>query len=337
MRLLLALALLTAAAAIAQQPVVVTQQDLIEMTESDLPTSLIVKTVRAADRVPVLGPQDLISLTRLGVASEVLEAVVERAGTMPRPSVDPMPRDARTPQPAPSQPEPEPEREPTPAEPDPAAPAPADAAPDEAPRNRFRLTAAMAARRGWGRKPFSTDKRPFAVYWALTALDDQGKPTPLAGCPREPVCWCGDPIGRKRCAQPGNPEWGAYLSCLRPTEMVPGESVDLFDIEVPGEVRELRAVPFVGVLEKDDSMYLEPWTSDSVGPAYVSVRPEPGQTYEATVEAELSSGRKPNFTLARESFRLADPTERPPADAISLRPAAGVDLTPGNLQACEIE
>lgn len=332
MRSLSALALLMVAGATAQQPVVVTQQDLIEMTESGLPTSLIVKTVRTADQVPLLGPQDLISLTRLGVASEVLEAVVDRAGTMPRPSVDPMPRDARTPHPAPSQPQPEPvPAAPTPAEPD------ADTPVDEVPRNRFRLTAAMAARRGWGRKPFSTDKRPFAVYWALTALDDQGKTTPLAGCPREPICWCGDPIGRKRCAQPGAPEWDDHLSCLRPTEMVPGESVDLFDVEVPGEVRELRAVPFVGVLEKDDSMYLEPWTSDSVGPTYVSIRPESGQAYEATVEAELSSGRKPNFTLARESFRLSDPTERPPADAISLRPAAGVDLTPGNLQACEIE
>jgi len=292
---------------------VVSQQDLIDMTESQLSVSLIVKTVRAADVVPILGPQDLISLTRLGVASEVLEAVVERSGGAPGPAADPLPRQARAPQPAPS------------------APAPA------ASPNRLELSASLATRRGWGRAPFSSDKRPFAVYWALTALDENGSPTTLQSCPKEPICWCGDPLGRKRCSSPGSPEWDSHLSCMRAVEMAPGESMSLFDVEVPGEVEEVRITPFVGVLAKDDSMYLEPWTSDSVGPAYISVRPEPGQTYEATIDAELTPGRKPNLVLRQESFRLHDATRRPPAEAISLRPAAEVDVSPADLQPCPVD
>ena len=310
------------AAAYAQQAeperVVVTQQDLIDMTESRLPVSLILKTVRAAHVVPTLGPQDLISLTRLGVSSEVLEAVVERSGGGPRPSTDPLPRGERNPIPSA-----EPSEEP-----------PDSGAGQE---SRFRLTASLNVRRGWGGSPFSSDKRPFAVYWALTALDDRGSPIPLRGCPREPICWCGDPLGRKRCANPGAAEWDSFLSCLRAVEMTPGQAVDLFDLEIPGEVRELRATPFVGVLAKDDSMYLEPWTSESVGPAYVSVRPEPGQAYEAEIQTELTAGRKPNLVLGQESFRLRDATQRPLADAIALRPASGVDMTPASLQPCVVD
>jgi len=159
----------------------------------------------------------------------------------------------------------------------------------------------------------------------------------LQSCPKEPICWCGDPLGRKRCSSPGSPEWDSHLSCMRAVEMAPGESMSLFDVEVPGEVEEVRITPFVGVLAKDDSMYLEPWTSDSVGPAYISVRPEPGQTYEATIDAELTPGRKPNLVLRQESFRLHDATRRPPAEAISLRPAAEVDVSPADLQPCPVD
>ena len=75
--ILLAAALASIAWAQAER-VILTQEDLLRMAETNLPSSLIVKVIESADEVPVLQPQDITDLAAKGVPVEALEAVVAR-------------------------------------------------------------------------------------------------------------------------------------------------------------------------------------------------------------------------------------------------------------------
>ena len=215
----------------AAEKVVVSRQDLLEMTEAGLPVSLIVKTVRNADEVPALQPLDLISLQRLGVAPEVLEAVVEHGSAS--------------------------------AENQPATDTKASAS-SAGPR-RIRISAKLDSKRRWFNNPFGSDEGTLTIYWGV-ALDGSG--AAVADCPQEPICWCADSIGEKTCSQPDEELWQRYLSCHRAVEMTLGEGVEVFDFELTGaQPSEIRIMPFAMVRERDDSLRLEAWSSIDHGPS----------------------------------------------------------------------
>ena len=66
-----------------QTLVIVTKEDLVEMTQEGLPESLIIKAVESADRVPTLQPKELTELVAKGVSTNVLEAAIERRRESP--------------------------------------------------------------------------------------------------------------------------------------------------------------------------------------------------------------------------------------------------------------
>ena len=303
----------------AGERVVVTRQDLIDMTDADLPTSLIVKTVQAADEVPNLQPADLISLRTLGVAPEVLEAVVGHASPAP-PASEP----SAVPDPA---------TEPAPSEQGPAAVSKAPEAPPAAvpDRRRVRVSARLESKRGWLRNPFgSSDDGGFAVYWAVS-VDGEG--TSVAGCPREPICWCADTIGQKTCSQPGEKLWNDWLVCHRAVEMQPGKAVEVLDFELQGpNPKAIRIAPLAMVRMRDDSMRLEAWSNEILGPAYLSIEPrDDARRFDGEWELLLTAGGS-KTDLRVSTSRFSRGSEAPRADSPGrIRPASGVDLLPAGL------
>lgn len=291
----------------ASERVVVTRQDLIEMTDAELPTSLIVKAVRAADAVPSLQPNDLISLRRLGVAPEVLEAVVERGSAEPRAA------------------------EPESVAPDPPEAEPLAGEPAASPgKRRMRISARLESKRGWLRNPFgSSGDEGFAVYWTVSL---EGEGARISGCPREPICWCADSIGQKTCSELGDELWDDWLSCHRAVEMRPGETVEVFDFEVEGGAPEaIRVAPLAMVRARDDSMRLEAWSNEVLGPAYLAIEPKGAETFDGEWELLLTAaGSKTDLRISTTRFET-------PGDAGSgenpgrIRPASGSDLLPADL------
>ena len=303
MRLLAAIAviLLSTVLPAAAQPdaaaerVVVTRQDLLEMTEAGLPVSLIVKTVRNADEVPALQPLDLISLQRLGVAAEVLEAVVEHGG---RSAEDESAVRAR-----------------------PASPA-------DAPR-RIRVSAKLDSKRRWFKNPFSSDEGVLTIYWAV-ALDGPG--AAVADCPREPICWCANSIGEKTCSQPDDKLWSRYLACHRAVEMTLGEGVEIFDLQLTGSApSEIRVIPFVMIRERDDSLRLEAWSSIDHGPSYLAVEPGEATSFDAEWNLALDdAGSRTDFRVVSSRFD-AEGDSQPGRRVTRIRPASGAELLPSGL------
>ncbi len=292
----MAAALLSAAAAAQTPPstekITVTQQDLLDMTEAGLPTSLIVKTVRAAMEIPALNPRDLISLRRLGVAPEVLEAVVER-GLAAAPAEEPV----------------------EPVEP--------------VGKRRVRVSARLESKRSWYKKPFGGGEGGFAVYWAVQLV---GEGAAVEGCPREPICWCSDSIGNRTCSDPDEELWREYLACHRVVEMRPDEGAAVFDFELTGPTpEEIRIAPLVMVRERDGSMRLEAWSSSGLGPTYAALTPGAAGGFTAELELLLeTSGSRADLQISTSRFEATGDSRprRGVRGVIELRPAAGVDLLP---------
>lgn len=252
--------------------VVLTQEDLLRMADTGLPTSLIVKVIESADEVPVLQPQDITDLASKGVPVAALEAIVARKGRA------------------------------TPSEQAAAAPA--------APANRrINITATLDQRRSL-LGGFQKGADAFAVYWGAAALNAAGTVLPIASCPKQPACWCVSATGEKTCAAENEPAWQQRFSCFQATEMAPGEPVNVFSLDAPQGTTEVRFYPFYMVQEKGGAVRLESWDSDGSS-TYVSVEPRGSQSYTAEAGVSLTVGRNAKTDLTMPVKRFDADGERP--------------------------
>ena len=233
------------------------------MAETGLPVSLIVKTVETADELPVLQPSDLTELVAKGVAPEVLEAIVERK----RPAAS----------------EPSPAAEPT------AEPTAEPAVERPETYRRVRVTAQIKKKRKlFGMVSAGGDS--FAVYWAVAALDAEGRPLRIDSCRREPACWCSTAAGESTCARPGGEPWDRRFSCFQAVEMIAGEAAEVLDIEPPRPAETLRVYAFYMARDKSGAIFMEPFRSGAAG-AYLAIDPRGSRDYSAEAVLTLEIGR----------------------------------------------
>lgn len=269
---ILVAALLTSLAWAQTERVVLTQEDLLRMADTGLPTSLIVKVIESADEVPVLQPQDITALAGKGVPVEALEAIVARKG--------------RT------------------------APVVPAAAPATAANRRVNITATLDQRRGLLGGFQKGDADAFAVYWGAAALDAAGAVLPIESCPKQPACWCVSATGEKTCAAESEPAWQQRFSCFQATQMAPGEAMPVFSLDAPQGTAEVRFYPFYMVQEKTGAVRLASW--DSAGSsAYVSVEPRGSAAYTAEAGLSLTVGRNAKTDLTMPVKRFDADGERP--------------------------
>ena len=274
LRVLFATALTSIAWAQAEQ-VVLTQDDLLRMADTGLPTSLIVKVIESADEVPVLQPQDITDLAGKGVPVEALEAVVARKGRITP--------NARS-----------------------AAAAAASTAPA---KRRVNITATLDQRRGLLGALQKGGADVFAVYWGAAALNAAGAVLPIESCPKQPACWC-VAGSEKTCAAENESAWRQRFSCFQATEMAPGEALPVFSFDAPQGTTELRVYPFYMVQDKTGAVRLASW--DSAGSsAYVSVEPRGSESYTAEAGISLTVGRNAKTDLTMPVKRFDAGGERP--------------------------
>ncbi len=297
LQLILVAAALTSIAWAQAERVVLTQDDLLRMADTGLPTSLIVKVIESADEVPVLQPQDITDLAGKGVPVEALEAIVARKGrTVPS------------------------ER--------------AAAAPTTPSNRRVNITATLDQHRGL-LGGFQKGSDAFAVYWGAAAINAEGVVLPIDSCPKQPACWCVSASGEKTCAAENEPAWQQRFSCFQATEMTPGEAMPVFSLDAPQGTTELRFYPFYMVQEKSGAVRLASW--DSAGSsAYVSVEPRGSESYVAEAGLSLTVGRNAKTDLTMPVKRFDADGERPGIGGrISLQTLT-MSTTPLP-QSCEIE
>ncbi len=258
-------ALVLSGLAAAQERVVITKADLVRMAETGLPVSLIVKTVESADELPVLQPSDLTELAGKGVAPEVLEAVVERK----RPGVS-------------------------------------EARRSDLPEvfRRVRVNALVKKKRAlFGMMSSGGDS--FAVYWAVAALDGQGRPLAVGSCRREPACWCATAAGDSTCAKPGGAAWDERFSCFQAVEMTPNETAEILDFEPPVGAETIRVYAFYMARDKSGAIFMEPFQSRSSA-AYLEIDPRGSRDYSAEADLTLEIGRGADTSLALTVRRFDD-------------------------------
>lgn len=280
MREFLQLILVVAVTSIAwaqAERVVLTQEDLLRMADTNLPVSLIVRVIESADEVPVLQPQDVTDLAGKGVPVEALEAVVARkgrAGAGEPAAANPTPRTTSA-------------------------------------NRRVNVTATLDQRRGLlsgFRQKGGADS--FAVYWGAAALNAEGAVLPIDSCPKQPACWCVSATGEKSCAAENEPDWRQRFSCFQTTEMAPGEATPVFSLDAPRGTAELRFYPFYMVEEKGGAVKLASWDSAG-GAAYVSVEPRGSDSYTAEAGISLTVGRNAKTDLTMPVKRFDADGERP--------------------------
>ena len=249
----------------AQDRVVITKADLLRMTDTGLPVSLIVKTIESADELPVLQPADLTELASKGVAPEVLEAVVERK-----------------------------------------RPGASEEQVSEGPEGfrRVRVIAQIKKKRMFF-GVISSGNDSLAVYWAVAALDGEGRPLPVSECPREPACWCSTEAGESTCAKPGNAAWDRRFSCFQAVEMTPEESLEILDLEPPESAVEVRVYAFYMARDKSGAIFMEPFQSES-GAAYLMIDPRRSRDYSAEASLALAVGRGAYTRLSLAVRRFDD-------------------------------
>ena len=246
------------------------------MVETGLPASLIVKTIESADEVPVLQPADLTELAAKGVPTEALEAIVERkiAGPTPTPEATP-----------------EPDESPR-----------ADTPPEGS--RRVRVTAQIKKRRRM-LGLMSSGGDTFAVYWALAALDEKGRPLRVGACRREPACWCATAEGDSTCAKPGNRAWDERFSCFQAVEMPAAGSVEVLDLEPPDGAEALRVYAFYMARDRSGAIFLEPFRSGAAA-TYLEVQPRGSRDYSAEADLTLEIGRGADAGMALAVRRFDD-------------------------------
>jgi hypothetical protein len=295
LQLILIAVALTSIAGAQAERVVLTQEDLLRMADAGLPSSLIVRVIESADEVPVLQPQDITDLAAKGVPVAALEAVVARRR-----------RTASR------------ER----------AAAPASA------KRRVNVTATLDQRRGL---LGSLQKGPeiFPVYWGAAALNAEGSVLPIESCAKQPACWCVSASGEKTCAAENEPAWRQRFSCFQATEMAPGETMPIFELDAPQGTAELRIYPFYMVQEKSGAVRLAPWDSGGSS-AYVSVEPRGSESYTAEAGMSLTVARNAKTDLTLPVKRFDADGERPGMGGrISVQTLSlSATLLP---QSCEVE